>query len=127
MAEINDAAGGLLNCTHCVADGFLRNYACTSLTNAYMCLNNYISSNAEGDGVYVVAGTGANSVVILNGMAHYNNSRNYRVTPPAQKLNVSSGDWRVVSGELIGEGGASKFMWDNTLTSYRSTPTIGTV
>ena len=46
MAEINDAAGGLLNCTHCVADGFLRNYACTSLTNAYMCLNNYISSRA---------------------------------------------------------------------------------
>ena len=140
-SQIDGSAGGLLNCTHCVADGFLRNYACTSLTNAYMCLNNCISSNAEGDGIYVVAGTGANSVVILNGMAHYNNSRNYRVTPPAQKLevinevqlssnpflNISSGDWRVVSGELIGEGGASKFMWDNTLTSYRSTPTIGTV
>jgi len=42
-------------------------------------------------------------------------------------LVLVTGEWRVVSGELIGEGGASKFMWDNTLTSYRSTPTIGTV
>jgi len=140
-SQIDGDQGGILNCTHCVAEGFLRNYACASLDNAYMCLNNCISSNAEGDGIYVVAGSGGKSIVILNGMAHYNNSRNYRIVPPAQKLevinevqltanpykDVSGGDWRVVSAELIGEGGASKMMWDNQLTEYKSAPTIGTI